>query len=63
MSDWRSMETAPKNTPIILLTGAGAVGEGQWEEDAGWYWAGSHSTDAPAGISRADSISSRDVLR
>ena len=42
---WKPIETAPKDRSVIIVSEKGAVGEAQWEEGAGWYWAGHHSTD------------------
>lgn len=50
LSDWEPMDTAPKDgRGVIIATEAGGVGEAQFEEGTGWFWAGSHSTDAQDG--------------
>jgi hypothetical protein len=46
---WQPIETAPKDSSHFIICSGGMVGEAYYEEDRGFYWSGSHWTDAHDG--------------
>jgi hypothetical protein len=48
VSEWRAIETAPLDTPV-LVSEDNNVGEARCHWDEGWYWAGNDPTDSWGG--------------
>lgn len=42
MTEWQTIETAPKGEFVLVCTGKGIVGEARYEDDGFWWWAGTY---------------------